>query len=34
MVETVIAALFFLGVGYSALRWFAKDPGLNSEWSR
>ena len=34
-VESAIAMLVFIGVGYSVLRWFLTDgEGLNSEWYR
>jgi hypothetical protein len=32
-VEVTVAAVFYLGVGYTVLRWFLdSNNGLNSEW--
>jgi hypothetical protein len=34
VLETTVAIVFFLGVGYSVVRWFLKgNNGLNSEWA-
>lgn len=33
MLETVVAVLFLVGVGYTVFRWFVRESyGLNSEW--
>jgi hypothetical protein len=32
-VEVTVAGVFYLGVGYTVLRWFLdSNDGLNSEW--